>query len=89
MVQQDKATNNDIEIITKFKGFEFGDKKLVCTDKFRLQQVLLNLQSNAIKFTPRMGKIKIISELIPSLGQEGVLRVTVKDTGIGISKSDQ
>jgi len=61
--------------------------RLVC-DEARLQQVLLNLLNNAVKFTPR-GSITL------TLGHEGRtqagegLRVSVTDTGIGIAESDQ
>ena len=59
------------------------------TDKMRLQQVLLNYQSNAVKFTPRKGKILIRCELIAEEGTMGKIRLSVIDNGIGIKQEDQ
>lgn len=49
-------------------------------DKDRLQQVLLNIVDNALKFTPTSGRVDITAE---GDGQGAVL-ITVKDTGQGI-----
>src|SRR5262249_36933903 len=49
-----------------------------------LKQVLLNLVSNAVKFTPRGGRVRVAAE---RLGSEHV-RMSVQDTGIGIAKED-
>jgi PAS domain S-box-containing protein len=49
-------------------------------DPVRLQQVVWNLLSNAIKFTPRGGRVQIISERVNSH-----LEIVVNDTGQGIS----
>lgn len=51
----------------------------VLADADRLQQVLLNLLTNAIKFTPRAGAISVICE---PLGDR--VRIHVRDTGVGI-----
>ena len=52
-----------------------------------LKQVLLNLLSNALKFTPRGGQVTVSAAL--ELGGQGErVRVSVHDTGIGISESD-
>jgi two-component system cell cycle sensor histidine kinase PleC len=49
--------------------------------------VLLNLLSNAVKFTPRGGRITIAAALEPGPREERV-RISVRDTGIGISEKD-
>jgi len=67
----------------------FGDQLLVCTDQQRLQQVLLNFQSNALKFTPKGGQIIITVVLMKDLGEHGSISVTVKDNGCGIKQEDQ
>jgi len=54
-------------------------------DAQKIKQVIINLTSNAIKFTPG-GKVEIYSELITNDKQKLVLKVDVKDTGIGIPK---
>jgi len=51
----------------------------ICTDQFRLQQILANIVGNAIKFTDQ-GRIGVILRY-----QEKILSVEITDTGIGIS----
>ncbi len=59
------------------------DPVIVLGDEDRLQQILFNLVSNAIKFTQR-GWVAVSIEII-----DIDARVMVKDTGIGISKDQQ
>ncbi len=59
--------------------------KLVNGDQFRLKQILLNLLSNAIKFTDN-GSIRISLELLENNAAGVLVRFTVSDTGIGITK---
>ncbi|HSH64590.1 MAG TPA: ATP-binding protein, partial [Bacteroidia bacterium] len=54
-------------------------------DPTRLNQILLNLVSNAIKFTDK-GEIKIIVELLNETSETVNLSFSVRDTGIGIPK---
>lgn len=65
----------------------------IYTDKFRVEQVLKNLLSNAFKFTPESGTIEYIIRpvtefnkkfLNPDLNNKKVVAFVVKDTGIGI-----
>jgi len=60
-------------------------------DNIRLQQLLMNLLSNALKFTPKNGQISLrvdAEDNLPSL-QSGELQLvfTITDTGIGIDES--
>jgi two-component system phosphate regulon sensor histidine kinase PhoR len=55
----------------------------VVGDENRIEQVLVNVVHNAVKFTPRNGEITI------SVGIEGdYLMISVSDTGIGIPADD-
>ncbi len=60
------------------------DLPAVHADRARLQQILINLISNAVKYTPPEGKIKITAEK-----RDNLLRVAVQDNGLGISPEDQ
>ena len=67
------------------------DKRIspaVVVDPVRLQQILNNFVSNAIKFTSQ-GYVEIEAELIEQRGTSDVVRFTVTDTGIGISLEAQ
>jgi len=55
------------------------DTPAVPVDAFRLEQVLVNLLHNAIKFTPDKGQIGVGVETLP-----GESRFYVRDTGVGI-----
>ncbi len=57
---------------------------MVVGDVTRLKQVMLNLLSNAIKFTER-GSIDICADCVQKGGEAIEARISVKDTGIGIS----
>jgi PAS domain S-box-containing protein len=52
-------------------------------DKIKFKQILYNLASNAIKFTPEKGYVGITANLV-----ENMLEISVTDNGIGISTKD-
>ena len=56
----------------------------VMADTARLQQILLNLIGNAVKYTPPEGEIHVMAE-----PRDHTLRVSVRDNGMGISPEDQ
>jgi signal transduction histidine kinase len=58
---------------------------IVQTDPRKLRQILVNLVSNAIKFTPEKGRVTLTAK---RNAQRGVLILVVSDTGIGMSAND-
>ena len=80
-IQQAKADYLGIHLNCHFTGFE--GNMMICTDQYRLQQVVLNLQSNALKFTSRNGRVDIRCKK-----DNGNISVEVSDNGTGIKKED-
>jgi signal transduction histidine kinase len=74
-----RASANGIELT-----YEADAVAPVQADKGRMFQVLANLLSNAIKFTPAGGDVRV--SVVPL---NGVVRLEVADTGIGIAVDDQ
>jgi signal transduction histidine kinase len=63
---------------------ERGPDVWVRADPERLAQVMSNLLTNAVKFTPEGGRITIAAE-----PEDGLVAITVRDTGIGIPAQEQ
>jgi PAS domain S-box-containing protein len=84
------VVNESIEMIlepAKSKGIELirniPDKLVVIADNNFLQTVIRNLVSNAIKFTPKGGKIIILAKATRGKNVE----ISIKDSGIGMNHS--
>lgn len=67
---------------------EYDNKipKVLIGDSVRLHQIILNLVSNAVKFTSH-GKITVSVKLVKEDDEKVVIKFSVKDTGIGIEAS--
>ena len=57
-----------------------GCEEAILCDAARMQQVIWNLLTNAIKFTPEGGRIRVDTER-----EEGVVVISVTDSGVGIA----
>jgi signal transduction histidine kinase len=60
------------------------ENAIVMGDRTRLRQLLLNLVTNAIKYTPRGGRVELAVTRRPN----DEISISVRDTGIGISATD-
>jgi signal transduction histidine kinase/DNA-binding response OmpR family regulator len=80
-----QATRGQIEARSQRLTVEVPENlPLVHADPARLAQILINLLSNAHKYTPEGGHIRVRAWL-----QNGYVHCDVTDTGIGISPEDQ
>jgi signal transduction histidine kinase len=75
---KETADDKNIEIL-----YDIDDGLTVFADKTTLQTVIKNLVSNALKFTPKGGKIMISARMAEKKNVE----ISVKDTGIGMEKN--
>ena len=89
------ALNSGITLLeTSIKGkkidfeFVFDDQisQTLIGDRFRINQVVVNLLSNAFKFTTYGGAVSLRVQLIDAYNQKNKIRIIVKDSGIGIAK---
>lgn len=80
MLLQERAAQKNISIVNESVS---GALPRVMADQGRLEQVVVNLLDNAIKYTPAGGTIRLFTE---DLGES--VRVSVADSGIGIPFKD-
>lgn len=90
-MQQDKANDQEIELCCEFKLKD--NEEDIITDYPRLFQVILGLQSNALKYTQK-GHVKHIISTFEEFDSEtesmqSVLHVQIEDTGLGIKVEDR
>jgi signal transduction histidine kinase len=83
-ILKSSASNRDLEIVTEIAPVE---KPFVLTDALHVRQILINIISNAVKFTPDGGKILFSTKCSPDAdGNKLLCRFEVTDTGIGMSE---
>ena len=76
---------NDLEAKRIDVGCEFEEDRCeVRADSDRIEQVVINLLDNAIKFTPEGGKITL-----ESAAKDDVAEITVRDSGCGVPSEDR
>jgi len=80
MLVRERAGRRSIALHTEIDG-RLGQ---IQADERKVRQVVLNLLSNAIKFTPEGGRIEV-----GAVPKDGLVEVSVSDTGIGIAPEDQ
>ena len=61
---------------------------LICDDQ-RLSQIVINLLTNAVKFTPEGGTIGLCAKLLKEEAGACEIEFTISDTGVGISEEQQ
>lgn len=77
------AMENGVELILSNENAEL---EYIRTSPTRLQQIFVNIVTNAIKFTPRGGKVYMEIDCYKRENGISYNRISVKDTGIGMSK---
>ena len=64
--------------------------RFVLCDSLRMNQILINLVSNAVKYTPEYGKIQFMITEMPAISEDSSsYQFRIKDNGIGMSKKFQ
>ena len=118
----ENAASSQVNISVECPERDWRDEYYVDADEFKVNQVLRNLLSNALKFTPRKGHVFLLAEILPHDPKtskvstkicchsnqlcdnfihriqvfsvsgnnfDRVLRISVRDSGPGISLDDQ
>jgi signal transduction histidine kinase/ActR/RegA family two-component response regulator len=68
--------------------FDLDPDTMLFGDDFRIKQIIINLLTNAIKFTPENGWIFVSSGVEQIASGRGLLKINIKDSGIGIAKEN-
>ncbi len=81
LYEQCRANEQDYECVLKSYTEEY-----YVGDKTKLQQVLINILGNSVKFTPKGGKVHFMVEQVSRTKTKAKLRFEISDTGIGIDE---
>ena len=76
---RDKGLNYDCRMVGRIDDYYIGDG-------IKLKQVMINILGNAVKFTPEGGTVTFLIEEGPRFDGKAILKLTIRDTGIGMSK---
>jgi len=76
---RDKGLKYDCRTSGKIDDYYIGDET-------KLRQVIINILGNAVKFTPEGGSVSFLIEEGKRYDRKAVLKMTFRDTGIGMSK---
>ena len=80
MMLREKAMKNNIDLHLELAA---GDDVRIVADQRKLKQIMFNLVSNAVKFTPAGGRVDVGAR------RDGdFMEITVADTGLGIKEED-
>ncbi|MBC7845155.1 MAG: PAS domain S-box protein [Flavobacterium sp.] len=82
-VFETKIQEKNLELVTEY---DTNIPKVLLGDPVRLHQIILNLVSNAIKFTSK-GKITVSVHLLDEDEESATVEFAIADTGIGITES--
>jgi signal transduction histidine kinase len=80
LLVRERAQRRDVALLSEIAP----DLGSIVADERKVKQVLLNLLSNALKFTPAGGAISVRAR-----GSVDDVEISVSDTGVGISAADQ
>ena len=81
-LMQSRTDNNDITITHDIDI----QNDFVLADSMRVNQVVLNLMSNAVKFSPQGGEVNVSVKEIETEAERSLYQVTVSDCGIGMTR---
>jgi PAS domain S-box-containing protein len=85
---REKSIKHGVKLLLNIDGIP----ETIVADERKLKQILYNLLSNSIKFTPDNGIITLSARLSDHFAvtpeKEGMLEISVSDTGIGIGPDD-
>ena len=76
---RDKGLVYDCQVTGQVDEYYIGDV-------MKIKQVMINILGNAVKFTPKGGKIRFLIEEGKRFDRNAVLKFIISDTGIGMSK---
>ena len=75
----DKGLDYECRVLSEMDDYYIGDD-------MKLKEVLINILSNAIKFTDAPGRVTLSVEKAASFGDQSALRFRIQDTGLGMDR---